>query len=137
MAVFYRGPCARITSRTFEVWHPQHRVFAIRELSYVHVVETPSIRGVPATVGSSTLASMVAVVLSTRWLDVPAPFVALALVVALVVAAGACLRVRSSDHELRAVYRGQMVSLFGSSDAREFGQVRRALVRSMENVTDA
>jgi hypothetical protein len=38
MTVFYRGPRALITHRTIEVWCPRYRVFAIRELSYVHVI---------------------------------------------------------------------------------------------------
>jgi hypothetical protein len=123
MTVFYRGPRALITHRTIEVW-------------YVHVIGASPTQVDRAIRGSSGLAGVVAVVLSTRWLAVPMPLVALAVLVVAGVAAGACLRVRTGPQELRAVYRGQMVSLFGSVDAREFGQVRRAVVRALENVTD-
>lgn len=136
MTVFYRGPCVRITYRAFEVWRPQYRVFIIRELRHVHSVEVPPPPVVPAAVGSSGLASVIAIVFTTRWLDVPAPLVLMIFVVAVVAATGACLRVRKGSYELRAVYRGQMVSMFETTDVQTFGQVKRALVRAIENVTD-
>jgi hypothetical protein len=112
-------------------------VFAIRQLSYVHIIEAAAtLRVRPAAAGSSGLASVIAVAWTTAWLDVPAILAALTLVLVVVVAAGACVLVRAGAKELRAVYRGQMVSLFSSLEAQEFGQVRRALVRAIENVTD-
>ena len=36
-------------------------------------------------------------------------------------------------YELWAVYRGQLVILFHTTDSRVFGQVRRALLRAIES----
>ena len=40
------------------------------------------------------------------------------------------------NYELRATYRGYLVRLFWTSDARTFGQVRRGLVRAFETRRD-
>jgi hypothetical protein len=136
MTVFYRGPRALITDQTFEVWCPQCCVFAIRELSHVWVVEALPVRLTPVTVGSSGLAGSMAVVVSTGWSDVPILMAVGMLIAAAVVAVGSCLRVHPGRQELWAVYRGQVVSMFDSTDSREFGQVRRALARAIEYVTD-
>jgi hypothetical protein len=41
---------------------------------------------------------------------------------------------RPRRHELRADYRGISVTLFASADPRVFNQVRRALLRAVENL---
>jgi hypothetical protein len=84
MTVFYRGPCARITHLTFETWRPQHRIFIIRELRHVVVIDAD----------------------------------------------------RTGAYELRAYYRGVPTILYASSSRREFGQVRRGLMRAIEFITD-
>jgi len=44
----------------------------------------------------------------------------------------ACLRDSAGPYELRAVYAGNEVTLFRSGDLQTFGQVKRALQRSIE-----
>jgi hypothetical protein len=85
MTVFYRGPCIVITHEDFRVLCPRPRVFAIRELLDVRVVQA----------------------------------------------------VRTGRFELWARYRGALVCLFGTADERSFGQVKRALVRALEQLVDA
>lgn len=90
MTVFYRGPRARITHTTLEVWCPcywTYRTFVIRELRHVYVVEGES--------------------------------------------------ARSRTYELRALHRGEPLRLFATADAREFGQVKRALQRAIEQLAEA
>ncbi|MCP2328853.1 hypothetical protein HDA40_007360 [Hamadaea flava] len=40
---------------------------------------------------------------------------------------------RGPVYELRAVYYGQLISLFRTTDQRLFGQIKRALIRALEN----
>lgn len=140
MSVYYRGPCARITHVTFEVWCPFHRVFAVRDLRQVCVVEVHRGSMTPVTAGSSGLAGVAVVVVATEGLDVASPLalmggIALLFAAALAVV-GTCLRVRPGLYELRAVYRGVPVSLYATPDRQEFGQVRRALRRALEHRDD-
>lgn len=140
MTVFYRGPRALITHRTFEVRHPCRAVFLIHDLRSVHIVETAGPSRAPIVWASSGSAGIAAVMVLTNGLDMPTPLALLGGLV-LLVAAGlgattACLRPPSRGFELRAVYRGRVVSMFHSTNYREFGQVRRALLRAIENVTD-
>ncbi|MEJ3749364.1 DUF6232 family protein [Actinomycetes bacterium KLBMP 9797] len=134
MTVYYRGPCVLITHQVFRVLHPHPRVYAIRDLSDVYVVEERGPSPVPVTLGSSGLAGVAAVVVATSGLDLPAAL-ALAGGASLLVAgalAGACVRIRAHRYELRARHRGASVLLFATADQRAFGQVRRGLVRALE-----
>ncbi|MEH1125424.1 DUF6232 family protein [Micromonospora sp. CPCC 206061] len=47
------------------------------------------------------------------------------------------LVVRARRFELWARHQGTMVCLFSTCDERSFGQVKRALVRAMEQTVDA
>lgn len=87
MRLYYDGEYARITQTVFESRHPAVRVFGIRDLCYVHIVEQSRLFG---------------------------------------------RRMR----ELRAVYRGELVSLLRTNDERTFGQVCRALMRALERATE-
>jgi hypothetical protein len=37
MAIYYRGPYARVTHKVLEVWRPIHRSYQIRDLSGVRI----------------------------------------------------------------------------------------------------
>lgn len=134
MTVYYRGPCVLITHQVFRVLHPRSRAYAIRDLSNVYVVEERGPSLVPVTLGSSGLAGVAAVVVATSGLDLP-PLLAVAggtLLLMTAALAGACVRIRAHRYELRALHRGALVVLFAATDEREFGQVKRALVRALE-----
>lgn len=142
MTLFYIGPCVRITHAKFEVRWPSHRSFAIRDLRYVHVTQdrvpvTGSVGQIRA--GSTSLAGAAAVVVAAGWPILDAPAVSVVAFVVLAtssVVSGACWRVRPYSYALRATYRGELVTLFSTSDSRTFGQVKRALVRALEQLPD-
>jgi hypothetical protein len=137
MTIFYRGPCIVITHRDFRVLRPCPRVFTIRELRRVHVVVLAGAT-TPVAVGSSGMAGVAVVVAATGGLDLPMPLALVGgvLLFAAAALAGACVRALSRQYELRAVYHGEPVLLFGTSDARTFGQVRRGLLRAIEQNPD-
>lgn len=147
MTIFYRGDGVRITHRVFEVWRPVFRSFALWDLTGVRSVE----RAVdpPALVssvrhGSTGIAGATAVVAAIGWTEgwqaAESPVVAVALLSLLAVSvavSGACWRITAVEQELVAAYRGAPVSLYRSTDTRAFGQVRRALIRALEQLDDA
>ncbi len=153
MTVFYEGPRARITHKVFEAHFPRYRSFVISEIRHLYVAERPA-AGSSATDdralsrnGSAGAAVGIAMVALIAWPILHAapisPVVraglAATLVVAVVcaVAFAAYLWLRPwRVHELWAVYQGRMTCLFETTDERVFGQVRRALVRAVEQLED-
>jgi len=132
MTVYYRGPNVLITHEVFQVMSPQPRTFSIRELRGVCVVEggrRPWI-AVPAWFGSALVAAT-AVALPVALVS-PHVFVIVLVLAAASVISVACLRDSSAPYELRALHRGQEVTLYRCRDLQTFGQVRRALQRSIE-----
>lgn len=138
MTIFYRGHCVRITHKVIEVWCPIHQSFAIRDLSHVQVAEwatnPPMIDAV--RIGSTGAAGATAVAVGVGWpaLDT-SPLLALAalgLLALSVAVSGACWQVRRTQYELVAVCHDRPVLLYRSSNARVFGQVKRALLRAIE-----
>jgi hypothetical protein len=151
MTVFYRGPGARITDEVFEARSPCHRRFVIRDIRHLYLTHRASGPDVSARAqlraGSAGVAGAAAVAAAVGWpalatTSVPSAVAAgfagaLILIAASSVTFAACVRVPSARvHELWAVYRGRMTCLFNTTDERTFGQVRRALVRALEQVQD-
>jgi Family of unknown function (DUF6232) len=134
MVTYYRGPQALVTDEVFEVWCPYFQTFKVRELYDVHVVRG---NADPVVVGILHVAAGAVVVTLAVWPFLHSPtawMTALAMMVAPSVVGGACWRLSPPAYELRATYRGYQVQLFRSWDMQTFGQVRRALVRSLERV---
>jgi hypothetical protein len=146
MPIFYRGPCVLITHKVFETRCPVHRSYFLDELYQVCVVKwtvDPSAVIGSVRIGSSSVAGATAIALALsqvdNWQALASPLATAAMAVLLIVSvavSGACWRVNAVEHELAAVYRGQPVSLYRSPDLREFGQVKRALVRALEQLSD-
>jgi hypothetical protein len=151
MTVFYEGPCAHITHEVFEARCPHHRYFMIRDIRRLYLAHRPAGSGAPGRsqirAGSAGIAGAAAVAATIGWpiLDAtsmpPVATVGLATTLILGVASSmafaACVWVRPGRvHELWGVYRGRTVCLFGTTDARMFGQVKRALVRAIEQIED-
>jgi hypothetical protein len=146
MTIFYRGPCVRITHKVFENRCPTRRSFLIEELREVRVVTRAA--DAPAAVssaraGSTGMAGAVAVAIAVGrtegWAALESPVTMLGMVALLVVSvavSGACWWINPVEQELVAEYRGQVVILYHSADPREFGQVRRGLVRALERLND-
>jgi hypothetical protein len=134
MTVYYRGPDAHITADLLEVWRPEYRRFRIDELTAVRVVPgAPGRRGPGALLPAATVLAAVALPVAH------APVGLLAIVMVLAVAstvAATCLRQSGQPYELYAIHRGHRVKLFECPDARTFGQVRRALLRAVEQHAD-
>jgi hypothetical protein len=146
MTIFYRGHGVRITHEVFEVLCPTHQSFALRDLSYLRVgeqaAEAPPAVSVART-GSTGVAGATALAAAVGWaegwqaFDSPAVVAAtLTVLVASAVVSGACWRLRKAEQELLAVHHGTQVSLYRSADATTFAQVKRGLVRAIEQLGD-
>jgi hypothetical protein len=147
MTIFYRGPCVRITHKVFQTRCPTYRSFLLANLRRVQVVErsadsAAAIRS--AGVGSAGVAGALAVIAGfghaagVEAFD--SPVAMLGMVLLFIVSAavsGACLATHQAEHELVAVYHGQRVTLYKSTNLQEFGQIRRALARALQQLNDA
>lgn len=151
VTVFYRGPCAHITHEVFESRCPYHRRYNIRDIRQIYLARRAR---EPAYSDSSQLrarsaglagVAAVAVALGGPALSaasmppaVTAGLAALLVVVALASAAvAACLRVQPARvYELWALYQDELTCLFLTTDERVFGQVKRALVRAVEQLEE-
>jgi Family of unknown function (DUF6232) len=132
MAVFYRGHTLLITNDVVEMWWPSYQRFRVNELHGLYVFRDVADPVVVRGIGASAV--MLAATAAT-WQFVHSPLVLLVgalVVLAPVVAGGACMRTRRPPWELRAMYQGVDVQLYSSRDALTFGQVKRALVRAIE-----
>jgi hypothetical protein len=151
MTVFYQGPCAYVTHEVFETHCPYVRRFMIRDIRHPYSVRRPARPTTPdrtqLRAGSAGAAGAAALAAAAGWPVLNAmsmPPIATAglavtgvLVVVAAMALVAWMRVQPARvYELWAVYRGQMTCLFDTTDAREFGQVKRALVRAIEQRPD-
>ena len=145
VTTFYRGPHARITDEVLEVRYPWVRQFAIRDLSQPRVIEHaadpprigPVRAGSTGVAGAATVA--IAVGAAGGWPAFHTPEVAaamIALLIVSVVVSGACWRLRAVVYELAAVYRGRPVRLYRSTDIQTFDQVKRGLLRALEQAAD-
>ena len=147
MTVFYQGPCAHITHEVFEARYPHYRCFKIRDIRHLYLARRATQPGASdraqIRAGSAGLAGAAAVAAAVGWPALSATSMpaiaagALATILILIAvssfAFAACVRVPPTRvHELWAVYRGRMTCLFDTTDERVFGQVKRALVRAME-----
>jgi hypothetical protein len=145
MVVYYRGPYVRVTHELFEVLRPAYQAFVLRDLADLRVVEAEADRAAvaPLRSGSTGMAGAAAVVVALRWThDRPvfdSPVLAVGLLVILLLSLavlGTCWRMRRFQYELVAVYRDRVVTLFRTFDAREFGQVTRAVIRAIQRIDD-
>jgi Family of unknown function (DUF6232) len=147
MTIFYQGPCAHVTHEVFETRYPHYRCFMIRDIRQLYLARRAAPPGSsqrsPVRAGSAGIAGIAAVAAAFGWPALSAaamPPIAtaglagmLVLIAVSSLAFAACVRIQASHvHELWAVYRGRTICLFGTTDERTFGQVKRALVRAIE-----
>lgn len=133
VVLYYDGPDARVTDAVLEVWRPYYQRFPIRELYDVYYSVGLNRTGVRCRYVSIVTLAMIC----ATWPFLHTAMDWLAALAALVVAAAisqACVRAQPSELALRARYKGLQVELYSSTDARVFGQVRRALGRSLERL---
>ncbi|NMO57164.1 hypothetical protein HH310_39075 [Actinoplanes sp. TBRC 11911] len=130
MRIHYSGPDVVVTSELFVRCVPWE-TFTIRDLRNVGVTRDDADRSNAATfAGAGAVLAAGALIYSVAGLWLTLAMVGLA---ALPVALFGVLRRRPQRLVLRAEYRGVAVELFSSADAQVFNQVKRALLRAMEN----
>ena len=134
MRIYYRGPDAHVTDERF-IWRTETpRVFVVRELHDVVVVRRiRSDRGPDLAMVVSAVFATAAVL---SWLVAGVIVGAVVAAVAITVASGAVAtrRHRPSHYwQLRATYATAEVVVFEAADERVFNQVKRALLRSLED----
>ncbi|GIF75399.1 DUF6232 family protein [Asanoa siamensis] len=132
MPTYYPGPDVRITDTAFTVLGARSTRFHIKDLVDPYVV-----RGNrhPAGVvtGRFAIASTVAGIVTWGLHDSLFLHVAMLIAIAIpVLVTGAFLRAAPRDYQLWAVHGSAEVCLYSSTHPTRFGQVRRALVRAVE-----
>lgn len=147
MTVFYQGPRAHVTHEVFETRYPDYRCFMIRDIRHLYLARRADRPGSSqrssVRASSAGIAGVAAVAAAFGWPALSAaamPPIATAGLAGMLVliavssfAFAACVRIQATHvHELWAVYRGRMICLFDTTDERTFGQVKRALVRAIE-----
>jgi hypothetical protein len=133
MPTYYPGPDVRITDTVFTVLGDRPIRFRVEDLVDPYVV-----RGSrhPAGVVTGRFAIGTAVAGTVSWPLHDSLLLHLAMLVVIavpVLATGACLRVAPRTYQLRAVHRSMDVCLYSTTHPTRFGQVRRALVRAVED----
>ena len=137
MVIYYRGTTIRVTHEVFEIGAPRPQRFAIADLRDVHVVRGGPDPELGVDFRGIHLVALVLAGVAASWPFIHSPqawLVAAALVTLPAVLGGACWRINPPDWALRATYHAYQVELFRCSDGRVFGQVRRALMRVLEEV---
>lgn len=133
MRTYYRSHDALVTADHF-VWRTSPpKTFRIRELHDIGIVRADLD---PARAASAHVAAGALILVAASWplLDTPAAYAAAFLALAVPVAvSAACWRMRPRCWELRATYQGRTAVLYTSCDVRAFNQVRRALMRAVED----
>jgi len=131
---YYRGPDAVVTDELF-IWRGTPlRSFVVRELEHVGVVRVTAEPANPTAVLAVAAATVAAIGAGWTLLDPPAAYAVglLAVLVPLAFTMPSMAR-RPRGWELRATYRGAGVVLYTCADERQFGQVKRALRRALED----
>jgi hypothetical protein len=139
--IFYRGSRALITHEVFVGGCRGDREYRIRKLRQIEAIRrsgpptaVDSVRhGSAGIAGAAALGVVASASAMHSW---TALLALLGLMAVSSVVSGACWRARSYQYELRAVYGDRPVTLYRTTDATEFGQLKRALTRALELVTD-
>jgi hypothetical protein len=134
---YYRSVDVLITDKVFAVREPVPMRFRLERLRGTYIVADDAwATHLLAVLGiaSTFLLSAFAVSRLHSFLD-QATVSVLGVVVAVTI--GVRWRGRSRAKELRAIYGGDEVRLFRSSDPTVFGQVQRGLIRALEDLESA
>jgi hypothetical protein len=131
MTVFYRSKELVINNEAMVELLSAQR-FALSDLSRVHVTDRDNDQYSGAATPAMAGALVVAAATGT-FVHSPAGWVATALaIVALLCFGGLSRLTRRPRLQLLAMYHGNTVCLFSTTDAQTFGQVRRGLLRALE-----
>lgn len=132
MTIYYHDGAILITHEVYLIAQPEPTRYQLTELDDVVIVrgDRPVIRVVSGCAAAAAIVVVMATLPNVR--SVLAIGAAAVLLALSAVIGGACWRLSPRVHELRADYRGKLVVLYSSSDARTFGQVQRGLLRALE-----
>jgi len=132
MPTYYPGPDVRITDKAFTILSERPTRFDIRDLVDPYVVRGDRH---PAGVVTGRFAIGTVAAGTATWPMHDSLLLHLAMLVAVaipVLVTGACLRAAPRTYQLRAVHQSTDVCLYSTTHPARFGQVRRALVRAVE-----
>ena len=132
MPTYYPGPDVRITDKAFTVLSDRPTRFHISELVDPYVVRGDRH---PAGVVTGRFAIGTVVAGTVAWPMNDSLLLHLAMLIAIaipVLVTGACLRAAPRTYQLRALHQSTDVCLYSTTHPARFGQVRRALVRAVE-----
>ncbi|GIF65278.1 hypothetical protein Ais01nite_33130 [Asanoa ishikariensis] len=132
MPTYYPGPDVKITDKAFTVLGDRPSRFQIKDLVDPYVVRGDRH---PAGVVTGRFAIGTVVIGTVSWPIHDSLLLHAAILVAVaipVLATGACLRAAPRTYQLWAVHRSTEVCLYSTAHPARFGQVRRALVRAVE-----
>jgi hypothetical protein len=133
MRNYYRGPDAHVTDEYFVWLTPAPKVFVVRELRNIGLVQdVPNRRAEAATAVATVLLAFAAASWFVLGVVVGVTIGFLAMVTGI---AGLSTKRRRNlrSWQVRATHRGVDVILYASADVRVFNQVTRALRRSVED----
>jgi hypothetical protein len=128
--IYYESPRIVVTSHIIEISRGRYVVREVRRIERVEVFAHPA-RTVASICGGIEL--LLAAALAAAF------GVAVFLCAGFLTAVGLAVAILVDGRRnprwmiLRGVYRGQAIVLFSSRDQREFGQVRRAVIRAVED----
>ncbi|MDG4822271.1 DUF6232 family protein [Asanoa sp. WMMD1127] len=132
MPTYYPGPDVWITDKAFTVLGSCPVHFPIKDLADPYVVRGDR-HPAGVVTGRFAIGTVVAGTVAWPLHDSVLVHTAMLLAVAVpVLATGACLRVAPRTYQLRAVHGATDICLYSTTHATRFGQVRRALVRAVE-----
>ncbi|WP_250002283.1 DUF6232 family protein [Actinoplanes sp. M2I2] len=131
---YYDGPDAMITDDLF-IWRgTPAKSFVVRDLRNVGEARVAAQPASPAAVLAVAAGTVAAVGAGWTLLEPPTAYAIglLAVLVPFAFTVPSMVR-RPRGWELHASYRGAVVVLYACGDERQFGQVKRALRRAIEN----
>lgn len=132
MPTYYPGPDVMITDKAFTVLGDRPIRFRIADLVDPYIVRG-SRHPVGVVTGRFAIGSVVAGTIGWPMHDSTAFHLAmLVVVVSPALAAGAYFRTTGRPQQLRAVHEKIDVCLYSTTNEQRFGQIRRALVRALE-----
>jgi hypothetical protein len=139
MTIYYLGPTARITDQVFESRWPIQRSFHLSELYCPHTFRDSAIDVMAASthvrVCSSGTFALSVTVTAAGWPVFNVPVATVGGLLAAVIAGlslAASRWARRQPLEVRAIYQGQLVCLYITTDRSTLRRVRRGLLRALE-----
>jgi hypothetical protein len=134
---YYRSVDVLITDEVFAVREPVPMRFRLERLRGTHIVADDALPTHLLAVMGVALTFLLGGFAVSRLHSFLDQVTVAVLGVVVLVAIGVRWRGRSRGRELRAIYGGDEVRLFRSTDPMVFGQVRRGLIRALEDLEPA